>query len=294
MSRFAPKMTVEDLKAAITAFAKSKDFDDEYDVEDYDDIENVIATGFMNCAFVTAHDDVQKIRFDYENVFVERFDIMSNGVPFALISAGGDWEVPLVFVFYFDGKQFRGYVPKDGNIYNRTLKQAYGNANEDEDNADAQKHFKVDRYYGLEPDFAKAIADAERRIEARGESGAVYFGGPGPLTLQRERLAATEPDLTVLDVITPDLVMVTAMPAADGSYFTLKLKHSKRELTFAECDKVEIPKNFRREVGYYEGYTWYAPNGMGSSWTAKVMEKAGFAVDPDSYIQDYKVRIYRW
>lgn len=293
MPRYAPAMSVEDFKATISAFAESKDFENEYDVEDYDDVENIIAGGMMNHGFPTVHEDVQKIRFDYENVEIEKFMTLSNGVPIALVSAGGDWEVPLLFAFYFDGKKFRGYVPSDGNVYNRTLKQAYGNADEDEDDADALKHHGVDSYGVLEPDFAKCIADIEKRLEVRGTSGAVTFG-KNAAAEHRKHLAATEPDLKVLDVIPPDMLMVTVMPAADGSYFELKLRHSGRELTRAEADKVAIPKYFRREDGYGgDNYTWYGPRGMGSRWSAKVLEQAGFAIDPNSYLQDYQVRIIR-
>lgn len=166
MPRYAPVMSIEDFKATISSFAKSRDFEEELDIEDYSDVESIIEMGMMDHRFATVHADVQKIQFDYENVRVEMFTSLPNGVPIALVSAGGDWEFPLLFAFYFDGKKFRGYVPTDGNVYNRTLKQAYGNADDDEDSRDALKHHGVTNYNVLEPDFARCITDIEKRIEA--------------------------------------------------------------------------------------------------------------------------------
>jgi hypothetical protein len=290
MPRYAPKMTEADLVATIQAFGARHDLEEEWEATT---AEEILIAGLMEGLFTGVLDDIRKIQFDFENTEVERFVTFDSGVTVALISAGGDWEVPLCFAIYYDGKRFRGYVPTDGNVFNRTLKQAYGNADEDEDNADALKHFGVDSYYGLEPDFTKVLADIASRIEAKGEFG----GAPAavnPAAALRKQLRDSEPDLKAMTEITPDLVMVTAMPAAGGSYFTLKLKHSGRELTRAEADKVVgIPAKFRREEISSGDYTWYAPNGMGSRWTAGAMEKAGFTIDPESYLQDYQVRIIR-
>lgn len=293
MPRYAPVMSLDDFKDTIKAYAEFKDFDNEYDVEDYDDLENVIATGFMNAAFSAAWDDVRKIQVDFENVYIEQFVTLTNGVPIALVEAGGDWEVPVMFAFYFDGKKFRAYVPTDGNVYNRTLKQAYGNADEDEDNADALKYHGVEQYNQVKHDIIKCVADITARIEARGQSGAVSFG-KNPAVERRKHLAATEPDLTVLESIPPEMVMARVMPAADGSYFTLNLRHSGRELNKTECDKVTVPSYFRRVESFYDNsYTWYGPDGMSSRQMAEAMIKEGFAIDPDSYLDDYRVRIIR-
>lgn len=40
---------------------------------------------------------------------------------------GGDWEHPVLFIVYNDGKQFRGYILTEGNTFNRLSKTAYGN-----------------------------------------------------------------------------------------------------------------------------------------------------------------------
>jgi hypothetical protein len=41
--------------------------------------------------------------------------------------AGGDWESPVFWICYWDGKKVRAYVPTEGNPWNTDTKQAYGN-----------------------------------------------------------------------------------------------------------------------------------------------------------------------
>lgn len=81
------------------------------------------------------------VRFDWEN-----FDYSTktlNGVtrrkrwwgiksiyyfPFLCCYAGGDWEYPVFFIIYLDGKnKIRAYVPRDGNVYDEETNQAYSN-----------------------------------------------------------------------------------------------------------------------------------------------------------------------
>ena len=57
-----------------------------------------------------------------------------NGLTFLGSTAGGDWEHPVFFVTYWDGKKLRAYVPTDGNPWNTDTKEAYGN--------DAEKDLK--------------------------------------------------------------------------------------------------------------------------------------------------------
>lgn len=167
MPRYAPKMSVNDLKFKLSTYAKKNFDEDETEIDDFDDIDEIIVAGMMSHQFIKVHDDVQKIRFDYENVYVEKYLELSSGVPIALVLAGGDWESPVLFALYYDGNTFRGYVPTEGNVFNRTLKQAYGNATDEEDKADCLKHFGVKSSYRLRPDYDKAIADIESRIKAR-------------------------------------------------------------------------------------------------------------------------------
>jgi len=120
--RFAP-ITVADLKAKIDqAFGDGEDFQRHM-------IPEVLGKDL-------------KVEFDLEN-FEDRhgerapddllgYHATPHGLTFWGFLAGGDWEMPVFAICYFDGKKLRGYVPTGGNPWNRKTKQAYGNA-EDED-----------------------------------------------------------------------------------------------------------------------------------------------------------------
>jgi hypothetical protein len=92
------------------------------------------------------YDDLKKVDFDLENCDIDSEDwpeecgykILANGMPALFCRAGGDWEHPVIFIIYWDGKKLRGYVPKDGNPWNTDTHQAYGN-DEDADLKNAIK-----------------------------------------------------------------------------------------------------------------------------------------------------------
>lgn len=91
-----------------------------------------------------------KVKFDTENVGESKDDFgpkklmgiqaLDNGLTFHGFCAGGDWEQPVFFIVYFDGKKLRAYVPTEGNPWNTTTKQAYGN-DEDDDLKNAKKRY---------------------------------------------------------------------------------------------------------------------------------------------------------
>jgi hypothetical protein len=108
----------------------------------------------------TIEKDISKVNFDFENYeigvkvihgksgdkclgfedvpgtgymnYPTGFIILPNNMPAFFVNAGGDWESPICFVIYWDGKQLRGYIPKAGNFWNRKTKSAFGN-NEESD-----------------------------------------------------------------------------------------------------------------------------------------------------------------
>ncbi|RJQ27110.1 hypothetical protein C4577_02195 [Candidatus Parcubacteria bacterium] len=85
--------------------------------------------------------DLSKVQFDTENLedgsygvgygpgkgLVGYNTLPNNGMVYLGITAGGDWEHPIFFIIYWDGKQLRGYIPEKGNTWNTDTKQAYGN-----------------------------------------------------------------------------------------------------------------------------------------------------------------------
>jgi len=92
-----------------------------------------------------------KVKFDCENFSHENEDdeskilgyhTLDNDLTFCGMSAGGDWERPVYFIVYWDGKKLRGYVPTDGNCWNTSTRQAYGN-DEDADFKNAKKRWPV-------------------------------------------------------------------------------------------------------------------------------------------------------
>lgn len=79
-----------------------------------------------------------KVSFDFENFdyappgynlegLLGTQTLEENGLTFLGCRAGGDWEHPVFFMIYWDGKKLRGYVPTEGNPWNTTTKVAYGN-----------------------------------------------------------------------------------------------------------------------------------------------------------------------
>ena len=73
--------------------------------------------------------DLSKCSWDTEN-HDSWMETLPNGMVYEAHSAGGDWESPVYFIIYWDGKKLRGYIPTDGNPWNRTTKMAFGNPEE--------------------------------------------------------------------------------------------------------------------------------------------------------------------
>lgn len=73
-----------------------------------------------------------KYKFDSENVNCRGgIKMSSKGFPYLLCDAGGDWECPVCFFIYFDGKHFRGYIPLKGNAINTKENSAFGDGDDD-------------------------------------------------------------------------------------------------------------------------------------------------------------------
>ena len=97
---------------------------------------------------------------------LEHFEMIGAGgtaFPVAWCACGGDWENPLAFVLYIGQKgELRAYIPKDGNVYNKKEKAAYGNNDDDpswEDDPDNPL---------LQFDADKLRADVAGRIMVKG------------------------------------------------------------------------------------------------------------------------------
>lgn len=136
MSRHFVPISIADLTAKIDVFTQESVDDDDYEGCLYSLIEHLGS-------------DI-KVDFDLENVSYSSGDFgpeglmgyhtLPNGFTFCGMCAGGDWEQPIFFCVYWDGKKLRGYVPKKGNPWNVTTKAAYGN-DDGEDLKDARKRW---------------------------------------------------------------------------------------------------------------------------------------------------------
>ncbi len=100
--------------------------------------------------------DLSKIWFDFENFEAEHepntligMNTLSNGLTFCGCIAGGDWEEPVFFIIYCDGKSLRAYIPVHGNCINLDFKTAFGS--EKYTDVDINALINLPRYKALPP-----------------------------------------------------------------------------------------------------------------------------------------------
>lgn len=175
MSRkFTIKLTKQELATKIADMVVK---DEDYDPDDTDcwgkpretfhgdDLKFLVSakygvSSFISCLPEKIQKDLSKVEFDMENIewvpgeaYVGADDLVGirtlpNGLTYMGVTAGGDWEMPIFFILYFDGKEIRGYIPKEGNTWNFKTKSAFGNSDGEIDD----KHFKIqtgkDGYWG--------------------------------------------------------------------------------------------------------------------------------------------------
>ncbi len=149
-SRKFAKISVEDFQAKIKAAIAAHDEYDPYEDDTskpVDPMDN--AAGLLHNLTSTVEKDLGKVNFTAENTYyefhadnspMEGFHQLDNGLTFLGVTCGGDWETPVYFILYWDGAKIRGYIPTDGNPWNRTTKKAFGNDNK-ADLADAMLQF---------------------------------------------------------------------------------------------------------------------------------------------------------
>ena len=110
-------------------------------------------------------DDLNKIEHDEENIDGIGDIKFADGIPFIQGQFGGDWEIPIFFIIYWDGKEFRGYIPTKGNSFDRFRKIALGN-DDDEDIKFLKKvkYYKPDRYMDVYYNKEECLKDFKHRI----------------------------------------------------------------------------------------------------------------------------------
>lgn len=124
-----------------------------------------------------------KVKFNCENLKEEGFRTLNNGFIYYLLGAGGDWESPVNFIIYWDGKKLRGYVPTNGNPYNTSAMRAYGNNGEEDyqedpgaelDRINSHKRFGTDiddddfwQDFRFKVDYTSMQEEIKKRIQER-------------------------------------------------------------------------------------------------------------------------------
>jgi len=281
MPRYAPKMSTDDLKTRFTNLALENDYVEEFG-GDLDDFESILHMLVSEEHMPMVLKDWSKVNFDLENVMLEGFKTTDSGVPFALLVCGGDWETPIATVVYYDGKTFRGYVPKNGNPYNHKTKTAFGNEDEDEDAAAYEHQTGDDDYYNAMPVWSDIYADIDNRIQAKGAADAVSKPAKSKAKIRAEAQREAERSLDLSGDLTSDMLQVEISLAAGGSYFEVQLRASGRTLTKAECNRVVgVPAAMRKE-DFGNRIIWYSPQGVYPERCWKMLEVAGFAKNPDN------------
>jgi hypothetical protein len=102
--------------------------------------------------------DFKGIKFDWENYDIVGDVRTTKGIPYQLFNAHGDWEIPVYFMIYYDGKKIRVYVPTVGNTWRQDLKQALGNVYK------AQRDIKSDDEYVYEELLKDKLIDKQDNV----------------------------------------------------------------------------------------------------------------------------------
>ena len=147
MSRYFQPISVSELKDKLEAGAKKRQITERGSVyqEWFDNDEWFWRTPWceLNEKIIK---DMSKIKFYPENWDVKDTDVsmtglntLPNGMPYLGILAGGDGEVSVFTIIYWDGKSLRGYVPESGNIFNPDTRAAWGYEDNESDESEAEE-----------------------------------------------------------------------------------------------------------------------------------------------------------
>lgn len=136
MARYYSKISKEEFLQKIKELMRSSN-DDDYEERETD--EDLYPYELPK----VIEKDLAKVRFDYENHSTFNEEQYPDSYPTGhrellpdfhvfFAWAGGDWEYPVGFIFYFNDNKLRAYVPKDGNVWNKKEKCAYGSEEDSE------------------------------------------------------------------------------------------------------------------------------------------------------------------
>ena len=113
--------------------------------------------------------DLSKINFSWENYtsFEDKqgfcnypigYKEMKSDFHVFFAAAGGDWEIPVCYIFYWGDGELRAYIPKDGNLWNKKEKCAYGSEDEEPMDDDDDQNEIIEKEYSEEKLYADILA----------------------------------------------------------------------------------------------------------------------------------------
>lgn len=171
MRKFTQKISIDELKQKVMDVLRNNP--DLCGYPDSNSIEKMYpSTGRIS---ETIRKDVEKVDFSEESFEcfcgsgffgtdkITGFQTLPNGLTYWGCVAGGDWEHAVFYIVYWDGKKLRGYVPKEGNLWNTEKNSAYGN-NEESDDEDAIRRFGVPVNQLYKMDIDAILKDIKEHI----------------------------------------------------------------------------------------------------------------------------------
>lgn len=169
---FSEVITIEQLAQKIMEVVQkieAEEWEERRD-QDADSILDKAAGNIRILCGDTIIDKDLNVEFDWENWETKEgfcgsesiigFHTLDNGLSYLGVTAGGDWEMPVFFIIYWDGQNLRAYIPTEGNYWNTDINKAYGNE-EDSDDENCLKRFGCNEndIQGCDYECAKIIKD---------------------------------------------------------------------------------------------------------------------------------------
>lgn len=183
MSRYFEPITIAEFEEKLKCLSKKHFGDKEFEARETQWNSNWSYLNFTYWKSITPKivKDLAKIQFSDENMEVDNsgesgwpplgIQQLDNGFVYLAVMAGGDWEMPVYFIIYWDGKEMRGYVPESGNCYNHKAKSAWGNEDDLDIEECAKMGMDADNEYPLDYildvfkwDTSLLLDDIQKRI----------------------------------------------------------------------------------------------------------------------------------
>jgi hypothetical protein len=142
MSRFYTETTKENFLLKVKELMSKNEDEDSENYDEgypYDNVPSIIMK------------DLNKVNFDWENYtsfddtegfanYPVGYKEIKPGFHVFFAQAGGDWEFPICFIFYWGDNKLRAYIPESGNAWNKKQKCAYNSEDYEDENENEKDH----------------------------------------------------------------------------------------------------------------------------------------------------------